>query len=464
MFEIFNTMMKEEWRMHSSFFGDRGFALFPIVIAAVSMLLSLSMVIFGKIVSQAEVLLGLHYLLLFMGSMVGGFGLLGREVMNRRFGQASLLAYSSRTLPVSERMIFSNFIVKDVVYYFFLYVLPFTMGFVAGAVLIDLHYPFFMLLITLFLAFCTGLSLVFLLSTIYANLGKKGLLLLLFIPAASLVFFKGAGTESLYTLPPLVLYLDPSAEILITCLALVIVPSVISLIFLKVDYPQSQKHYRNQFNKFTERLGSYGYSHFMVKDYLDFSRSEGGAGKIVFSFLVPVIMVWLFLPHLLKVVPGLDILVVFAVVVGMMASSMYNWLVEFDMFSSYAFLPLTVPDVLRSKLNSYSVLNVFPLTMVLIATIYADRLYDIVHIVLLFVAVSLYVVSITVYLTGLNTTFSLYSAGTFASYVLAIGPVVLGMIFLAQLNFQFVLASGLLIPVALFVLKRSFLRWDRWGV
>jgi len=143
---------------------------------------------------------------------------------------------------------------------------------------------------------------------------------------------------------------------------------------------------------------------------------------------------------------------------------MYNWLVEYDMFSSYAFLPLTVPDVLRSKLNSYSVLNIVPLIVVLIATIYAGRLYDIVHIVLLFVAVSLYVVSVTVYLTGLNTTFSLYSAGTFASYVLAIGPVALGIIFLAQLNFYFVLASVVLIPMALFVLKRSFGKWENCEV
>jgi hypothetical protein len=200
----------------------------------------------------------------------------------------------------------------------------------------------------------------------------------------------------------------------------------------------------------------------MTKDYLDFSRSEGGAGKIIFSFLVPVLLVWLFLPQLLKAVPGLDTLVVFAVVVGMMASSMYNWLVEFDMFSSYSFLPLTVADVLRSKLNSYSLLNVVPVLVVVTATIYAGRLLDMVHIILLFIAVSMYVVSVTVYLTGLNTTFSLYSAGTFASYVLAIGPVVLGMIFLAQLNFHLVLMSVLLIPVSLFVLKKSFVRWDKW--
>jgi hypothetical protein len=465
MFELFRCMMKEEWRMHSSFFGDRGFALFPVVIAAVAMLLSLSLRVFGRVISQADMLLGIHLLLLLMGCMVGGFGLMGREVMNRRFGQASLLAYSSRTLPIPERSIFTNFIVKDVVYYFFLYVLPFTAGFVAGAAIIGIRYSFFTLLITLFLSFCMGLSFVFLLSTIYANLGKKGLLLIpaLFL-ALYLLFFRGTGIAVLYGFSS---FFSPSVthsfDILLICLALILVFSGISLFFLKVDYPQSRKHYRNRFREIDSRLGFYGYSHFMAKDYLDFSRSEGGTGKIIFSFLVPVLLVWLFLPWLLKAVPGLDTLVIFIVVVGMMASSMYNWLVEYDMFGSYAFLPLTVSDVLRSKLNSYSLLNVIPLAVVVAATLQAGRPYALFHMALLFVAVSMYVVSVTVYLTGLNTTFTLYSAGTFATYVLAIGPVMLGLILLAQLNFHLVLASALLIPVAVFLLKRSFVRWDAGG-
>jgi hypothetical protein len=460
MFELFTSMMKEEWRMHSSFFGDRGFALFPVVIAAVAMLLSLSMVLFEKVLGQAEVLLGLHYLLLLMGSMVGSFGLLGREVMNRRFGQASLLAYSSRTLPVSERMIFSNFIVKDVVYYFFLYVLPLSVGFVSGAVLAGLHYSFFTLLITLFLSFCMGLSLIFLLSTLYANLGRKALFLILLVLIMFVVFFQGIGAASLYALPPLVFYMKPSLDVLIICLAFAMVPSILSLIFLKVDYPQSQKHYKNQFKGIADRLDFYGYSHFMAKDYLDFNRSGGGSGKIVFSFLVPIALVWLILPQLSKVAPGLDTLVVFAVIVGIMASSMYNWLVEYEMFSTYAFLPLTVPDVLKSKLNSYSMLNIIPLAIVLAATVYAGRLYDLFHIVFLFIVVSMYVVSVTVYLTGLNTSLSLYNAGTFATYMLAIGPVVLGIIFLARLDFDLVLASVLLVPVAVYLLKRSFVKWS----
>ena len=104
MFDIFKSMMKEEWRMHSSLFGHSGFALFPVFIFLFTFFVSLVLPVFREIVSDAGIALGMHYFFLLVGGMVGAFGLLGREFMNRRFGQASLIAYSSRTLPVSERV------------------------------------------------------------------------------------------------------------------------------------------------------------------------------------------------------------------------------------------------------------------------------------------------------------------------------------------------------------------------
>ena len=32
MFELFTSMLKEEWRIHSTMFGSLSFALFPVVI------------------------------------------------------------------------------------------------------------------------------------------------------------------------------------------------------------------------------------------------------------------------------------------------------------------------------------------------------------------------------------------------------------------------------------------------
>jgi len=166
MFDIFKSMLKEEWRMHSNLFGNNGFSLFPVFIFLFTFFVSLVLPIFREIFTYAQIALGMHYLFLLLGGMVGAFGLIGREFMNRRFGQASLITYSSRTLPVSERLIFTNFLVKDIVYYFVLYVLPFIAGFSLAVALIpagNFHLPvtLFLLLLTLSLSFMIGLSLVF---------------------------------------------------------------------------------------------------------------------------------------------------------------------------------------------------------------------------------------------------------------------------------------------------------------
>ena len=104
--------MVKEWRMHSSLFGHRGFALFPVFIFLFTFFVSLVLPVFREIVTDAQRALGIHYFFLLLGCMIGAFGLMGREFMNRRFGQASLIAYSSRVLPVSERFIFANFLEK----------------------------------------------------------------------------------------------------------------------------------------------------------------------------------------------------------------------------------------------------------------------------------------------------------------------------------------------------------------
>lgn len=121
-----------------------------------------------------------------LGFMVGAFGLLGAEVMNRRFGQASLLAYSARSLPLSERFIFANFVVKDTLYYFVLWVLPLALGFLLASPFIGVPVTLPLLLsLTLTLSFLSGLCAVFFLSSVYSR--SKPVL------AAILVILAGAA-------------------------------------------------------------------------------------------------------------------------------------------------------------------------------------------------------------------------------------------------------------------------------
>ena len=114
---------------------------------------------------------------------------------------------SARSLLLSERTIFLNLVGKDTVYYFILWVFPFTAGFAIASPFIGvpLSLPLWLML-TLTFSFLTGLSLVFFLSTIYAR-SKQMLLfifVLFFIGWAGLYQAMGINVAVMY--PPLTLF------------------------------------------------------------------------------------------------------------------------------------------------------------------------------------------------------------------------------------------------------------------
>ncbi|WP_054848357.1 hypothetical protein [Methanoculleus chikugoensis] len=59
---------------------------------------------------------------------------------------------------------------------------------------------------------------------------------------------------------------------------------------------------------------------------------------------------------------------VFAVLLGgVISATIYNWLTEFDSFTSYAFLPVEVSEVIDAKLKSYALANLLPATVLVLA-------------------------------------------------------------------------------------------------
>ncbi|PKL60125.1 MAG: hypothetical protein CVV33_04310, partial [Methanomicrobiales archaeon HGW-Methanomicrobiales-4] len=95
MSKLFWYMIKEEWRIHSTMFGSLSFALFPIMIFGMAFMGSFMLPLIRSSLPAGNLSLLLHSNYLLLGFMVGAFGLLGNEAMNRRFGQASLIAYAA---------------------------------------------------------------------------------------------------------------------------------------------------------------------------------------------------------------------------------------------------------------------------------------------------------------------------------------------------------------------------------
>lgn len=457
--DLFLAMMKEEWRIQSTVFGGRWFALFPAVIAIFAFLGSLALPLFSDALPYTVIALLAQILFLLAGVMVGSFGLMGREFMNRRFGQASLIAYASRSLPVSEQRIFAAFLVKDTLYYILLYVLPFAVGFAAATPFISLD-PGCALLafVSLTLAFLMGLSAVCLLSTLYARSVR------LLIGAAAVLAVSGIAVShsGIPVFPPYAFLLDPGPEPLVLSLLLILVPAAVSVLFVTVDYPDRAKRFRNSLDPLAERLRRLGSAHFIAKDALDLLRSEGGAGKVVFSFLLPVGLVWVCLRVLIRFIPGIDPLVVFAVLLGVISATIYNWLTEFDSFSSYTFLPVEVSEVIDGKLKGYSLLSLLPVAVLVFAAATTGGAGTFLPALAAFLSVSAYTLAVTVYLTGLYPNVMLYHAGVFLWYVLATSPALLLIIFASILDPLYAFGSLLLILPAALLLSRGRTKWQAW--
>ncbi|HOW06030.1 MAG TPA: hypothetical protein PLJ92_12800, partial [Methanospirillum hungatei] len=193
---LFYNMMKEEWRIHSTMFGSLNFTLFPVMICAIAFMGTFLLPLIQASMPINDLVILIHAQYLMLGFMVGAFGLLGNEVMNRRFGQASLLAFSARTLPISPRYIFTIFVLKDTLYYFFLWIFPLGAGFLVGSLFTGtpVFYPLNILL-TLTLSFLTGMSVVFFLSSLYQRSVRALFLFLIFAGIVFLGWFMFTGTN-----------------------------------------------------------------------------------------------------------------------------------------------------------------------------------------------------------------------------------------------------------------------------
>jgi len=461
MLELFHAMMKEEWRVHSTMFGSLSFALFPFMIFGIAFMGAFLVPLMRTTLPSGNLSLILHGSYLMLGIMVGGFGLLGNEVMNRRFGQASLLAYSARSLPLSERFIFSNFVVKDTVYYFFLWVLPFGLGYLLATPWTGVSLASALLLIlTLSLSFLYGLCGIFFLSTVYAR-SKPVFWLFLFACLASLAAISlvtGANPALLFQ--PLLLGSAFTLEhLLVSCL----LPAFLFIVSLWLFTPESvgsEKNYRDSFGPLMKRLSFLPNPPFAAKDTLDLYRSGSMIGQTIFSFILPLAVIWFFLSLLGPFFPPHGLLMIFAITAGVIASTMYTWVTMFDTFGPYACLPVAVSTLIESKLTTFAILQLIPAAFIAAVAILAGEVTVLVPAVVLGLSVSFYAVAVMAWLAGLSPSVMVYDVKVLAWYLVLTGIVLVLFTAAAFANPYYALASvGLAIPAWWFVQKAK-VRWD----
>lgn len=461
MFELFFAMVKEEWRVHSTIFGNLSFALFPVLIFWIALMGSFLLPLFREALPAGNLSIVIHSTFLMLGFMVGAFGLLGTEVMNRRFGQASLLSYSARSLPLSERVIFATFVIKDTVYYFFLWVFPFGLGFAVASPFIGLPpvVPL-LLLLTLTLAFLYGLCVIFFLSTVYSRSKKALAILLLVLAAGGSGIILLTGTNPARFFPPLMLFTGFSWGMLAISCTVIILLFVVSLMLFSPDISGTSKHYQNRLSPLTRRLSFFPAPPLAAKDLIDLSRSGSLAGQTLFSFLIPLVVIWFFLSVLEGYFPPHGLLLMFACVTGVIASTMYTWLTMFDTFGAYACLPVSVRSLLVSKITSFSMLQIIPAVFIAATALLSRKGLYLFPALLLCLSISFFSLGVTVWLTGLSPNVLVYDVKVMLTYLVLSGLAVTVMSGLAFADPLYSLAGLLLLLPAWWFMQRGMTRWE----
>jgi len=460
-FELFTSMMKEEWRLHSTMFGSLSFALFPVLIFGIVFMSSFLLPLFRAVLPAGDLGLVTTGVFLLLGVMVGGFGLLGNEVMNRRFGQMSLLAYSARSLPLSERYIFTSFVLKDIVYYLFLWVLPFVLGFAVASPFIGVPPAYPILLFTsLTLTFLFGLSAIFFLSTVYSR--SKPALAVIFtavlVIAGWAYLSYGASLADLF--PPLQLLRNATWFLLLLSCIIVAIPFAVSIMLFTPEYQGTSKRYPDLLTPLTGTLSFFPAPPLAAKDLIDLWRSGGGIGQVLFSFLLPLGLIWFFLSVLRSMVPDYAVLLVFAVTTGIISATMYTWITSFDTFSSYACLPVSVTTLITSKICSFTVLQVVPAVFMVVITVITGGILYLIPAMVLWGAVSFYVLAVSIYLTGLTPNVLVYDVKVLLAFLVLVGVPVMVVIALAFFNPNFGVAALLLGIPAYGLIRKGYTRWE----
>jgi len=461
MFELFTAMVKEEWRVHSTMFGSLSFALFPVMIFGIAFMGAFLIPLMQTTLPAGNLALIVHATYLMLGIMVGGFGLLGNEVMNRRFGQASLLAYSARSLPLSEKFIFSNFVIKDTVYYFFLWVLPFGFGYILASPFIGVPLAgALLLLLTLTLSFLFGLCSVFFLSAVYA----RSHLLLWLVLLAIVVGVGGlavmTGMNPVLFFPPLLLYSAFTwANFLFSCAVLALLFGV-AIVLFNPESVGSEKMYKDSFAPLTRRFSFLPNPPLAAKDSLDLYRSGSLVGQTIFSFLLPLAVIWFFLSLLGPFFPPHGLLFIVAVTTGVIASTMYTWVTMFDTFGPYACLPVAVSTLIASKLTTFAILQVIPAVFIAAVALLSGEAAYLIPAVVLGISVSFYAVGVMAWLCGLSPNVLVYDVKVLFVYLILVGIVLTIFTAAAFANPYFALFAVILsIPTWLLV-RKAKVRWD----
>lgn len=458
---VFRAMLREEWRMHTELFGGRRFAAFPLFLAALGVATTWLLAEAGT--DPSTVVSGTFVLAFLLGLQTGTVGFVGSQAMRDLLGGVTLLLFSARTLPLSQRRLLGIFLLKDVVYYAFLFMIPLSVA----TLPVQPTAQFVPLWISITLAFVLGLV-VTVTAISLSTRGWTGRVVLLggVVGLATVL----AARVDLLAYTAYGFYRSPSIVTAGRAILPVLGLSILALWLFDTEYSSPSRTASNEFLALGNRLRTD--DAVLLKTLLDVHRSSGGVWKLLFSAGL-ILAVGGFLVSLAGKITGVEPLwgVGLGAVLGLTAFSTYNWITQFDDVQSYFGLPIGPTDVFRSKGRAFVLLG-FPIAaccyLVGVGWVGTTLLDGIVGAILLG-GLQSYFFGLTVYVTGFNPNEFLFDVVLFAAFTVAVAVVlvpvlVLGFVAgtLTPLLAGSVVLAGLLVGgLGIVFYRRAVPRWSR---
>ncbi len=463
---VFREMLREEWRLHSELLGGGRFGAFPLLIVALVAgavwLLDFSGTDPGAVVA------GMHALAFVFGLHTGSIGFVGRDAVANVLGDVTLVVFSARTLPLSQARLLGIFVVKDVIYYAVLFLLPMAVGVapaaLAGAGVGLATIP--LLWATLVTTFVLGIGLTIAGVGLSAN-GLPGRALLLgLVGGAVAAWYSGVPVVD-YT--PYGLYLEPGLVSAAASAALILAAYAVGAATFDPQTQSADRAVGPAFRRWLARVGD----PVAAKTLLDVRRSSGGVGKLLFSAAV-LLGVTAGLVDLAADITGVapSVGVSFGAVLGLTGFTTYNWLTTNDDVESYLAHPIDTAAVFHGKLRAFLLLApAVGLAFYAVGVVWRGTpLAEAVVGAVVLVGVACYVFGLTIYLAGLSPNEFLFDTGLYAAFGAAVAvplvPILVVAFALAPVSAGLLAALGaggaVLGAVGFGLYRRSLGKWSAY--
>ena len=260
--------------------------------------------------------------------------------------------------------------------------------------------------------------------------------------------------------PPLMLFNAFSWLNLILSLVAIVLLFSVSIWIFSPETSGTTKYYADMLTPVTRKLSFFPTPPLAAKDLIDMYRSGGMIGQTLFSFVIPLVVIWFFLSLLNGYLPSNGVLLEFALVTGVIASTMYTWLTMFDTFGAYSCLPVSVRTLIKSKIASFSALQLIPPVFVAIVATLSGQVMYLIPAVVICLSVSFYCLGVTIWLTGLSPSVLVYNVKVMMTYLILIGIVLISLSAVAFASPFTSLGAVILFVPAVFFARLGFAKWE----